>query len=297
MAIELYKQNMLNKNLADSTMRLYVKELNYFATFLETLKITNVEDIKGIHLDMFNAMLIRNGNKPNTRSRKKSIIHKFFEYCVKFEIIEKNPSNVLDSIKVTDADRKKKDILTPKEKDKIFNKIEKNSRDALKLRCLFKVLSQCAIRVSELCNLKWEDIDTKNKNITIHGKGRKLRKVPLFKDLEEDLKQWKKEQPGSCEYVFTVKNTEKPMQPRGVHDLVKRYAKNAKIDKNIGPHALRRTAATDYLREGVNIKYIQMLLGHSSIATTMLYTNPGEDEMSLALHEAVKSMKRKGKRK
>lgn len=297
MVIELYKQNMLNKNLAESTMRLYEKELNYFASYLETLKITNIEDVKGIHLDMFIATLIRNGNKPNTRSRKKSIIQKFFEYCVRFEIVDKNPTNALDSIKVTDADRKKKDVLTAKEKEKIFSKIEKNSRDSLKLRCLFKVLSQCAIRVSELCNLKWEDIDYKNKSITIYGKGRKMRKVPLFKDLEEDLKLLKKEQSKTCEYVFTVKNSEKPMQPRGVHDLVKRYTKNAKISKNIGPHALRRTAATDYLREGVNIKYIQMLLGHSSIATTMLYTTPGEEEMNEALQEAAKSMKKKRKRK
>ncbi|MED4284941.1 tyrosine-type recombinase/integrase [Priestia megaterium] len=293
--LELYKQHMKNKNLADSTYNQYVKELGYFINFLSDQHIERVNEIKAIHIDMFNAQLIREGNKATTRSRKKSIINKYFDYCIKMEIIEKNPSNIIGSIKVTDDDRKKKDILTDKDKEKILKKIEKKSKFKLKNKCIVQVLLYCAVRVSELCGLKWEDIDFQNKTISIKGKGRKNRRVPLFKELEDDLKKLRSEQVPKSEFVFTAKNTGNPMKPRSVHDLIKKYTSS--INKNIGPHRLRATAATDYLREGVNLRYIQMLLGHESLATTMLYMNPDEQEMNQALQSAAKNMRKKGKKK
>jgi len=293
--LELYKQHMKNKNLAESTFNQYVKEIGYFIDFLKGHHIETLSDIKAIHIDMFNALLIREGNKATTRSRKKSIINKYLDYAVNMEILDKNPANVIGGIKVTDDDKKKKDILTQKDKEKILKKIEAKSKFKLKNKCIVRVLLYCAIRVSELCGLKWEDIDFHNKTISIKGKGRKNRRVPLFKELEEDLKKLKQEQVPKSEYVFTVKHTGNPMKPRSVHDLIKKYTSS--INKNIGPHRLRATAATDYLREGVNLRYIQMLLGHESLATTMLYMNPDEQEMNEALQSAVKNMRKKGKKK
>lgn len=294
---ELYKQHMVNINLAENTINQYTREIGAFMNFLADVHIENINDIKGIHMDMFNAQLIRNGNKPTTRSRKKSVINKFFDYCVKREIIDKNPADVIEKIKVTDEDRKKKDVLTDKEREKILKKIEKKSIYKTKNRCMVNMFNYCGIRVSELCGMKWDDIDFKNKTIAIRGKGRKNRRVPLIQEVEEDLKQLKKEQAPKSEFVFTVKKSGKQMQPRSVHDIIKRYAKEAKINKTISPHRLRATAATNYLREGVNLRYIQMLLGHESLATTMLYMNPDEQEMNQALHDAAKKMKKKGKNK
>lgn len=293
--LELYKQHMKNINLAESTMNQYTRELKNFSDFLIKMNIDQITDIKGIHMDMFNAQLILEGNKATTRSRKKSVINKFFDYCLKREILEKNPVDVIERIKVTDDDKKKKDIVTDKELEKILKKIDKKSIFKTKNRCLVNMFTFSGIRVSELCGMKWEDIDFKNKTIGIRGKGRKNRLVPLIKDVETELKGLKKEQIPKSDYVFTVKNTGIPMKPRSVHDIIKRYAKEAKIDKIISPHRLRATAATNYLREGVNLRYIQMLLGHKSLATTMLYMNPDEQEMNQALHDAAKSMRKKGK--
>lgn len=287
---------MLNINLAENTMNLYIRELGKFIDFLRDNNVENMNEIKGFHIEMFNAKLIRDGNKAVTRSRKNSIVNNFFDYAVKHEIIDKNPASVI-KIKMTDDDRKKKDILTDKEKEKILKKIDSKSIYKTKNRCLVNMFVYCAIRVSELCGLKWEDIDFKNKTILIRGKGRKNRRVPLFKEVEGELKKLKQEQEPKSEFVFTVKKTDKQMQPRAVHDLIKKYTRAANINKNIGPHRLRATAATDYLREGVNLRYIQMLLGHASLATTMLYMNPDEQEMNQALQNAVKSMKKKGKSK
>ncbi len=288
---------MININLAENTINQYTRELGYFFRFLDDLHIEDIGEVKGIHIDMFNAQLIRNGNKPTTRSRKKSTIQKFFEYCVKREIIDKNPVEVIERIKITDQDRKKKDVITDKERTKILKNIEKKSRSKTKNRCLFNMFIFSAIRVSELCGMKWEDIDFKNKYITVRGKGRKTRKVPLVKEVEEDLRLLKKEQVPESDYVFTTKKTGRPMQPRSVHDLIKRIISESDINKTIGPHRLRATAATNYLREGVNLRYIQMLLGHSNLSTTMLYMNPDEEDMNIAIHEAAKNMKKKGKRK
>ncbi|MGN5651081.1 tyrosine-type recombinase/integrase [Bacillus sp. Brlt_9] len=295
---ELYKQNMRNINLAESTIHQYSKELTRFINFLEENKIQEISDVKGFHIDMFNALLMRSGNVASTRSRKKSTLNNLFDYALKMEIIERNPVNIIGKIKITDGDTKPKEILSEKDSEKLRKQIEKKSLYKTKNICIINVFSYCAIRVSELSRMKWEDIDFKNKIITVKkGKGRKDRRVPLFKEIEDDLKKLKKEQSPKSDYVFTAKNTGRPMQPRSIHDLIKRHSSAAKIKKNVGCHTFRHTAATKYLTEGVNLRYIQKLLGHSNISTTMRYLNPDEQEVNKALQDAVTKINKRGKNK
>ncbi|MGF7534934.1 tyrosine-type recombinase/integrase [Bacillus mexicanus] len=294
---DLYIQNLWNINLSERTISNYNKELGYFFDFLSTISIETITDIKSVHINMYIAHLVKKGNKAATRTRKKSVLKKFFEYCIQMELIEKDPSAVIGKIKVTDADKKKKEILTLKEQEKVLKAIDKKSTNKLKNICIFNLFIYCGIRVSELCGLLWEDIDFKSKLITIRGKGRKTRKVPLVKEVESDLKQLKKEQTPRSEYIFTAKKTGLPMSDRNVRSIISRYCESAKISKNISPHRLRATAATSYLREGVNMRYIQMLLGHSTMSTTAIYLNPEEQEMNDAVQSAARKIRKKGNKK
>lgn len=294
---DLYIQNLHNINLSENTILNYKRELGYFFDFLSTIPVVTITEIKSVHINMYIAHLVKKGNKAATRTRKKSVLKNFFDYCIQMELLEKDPTGIVGKIKITDADKKKKEILTIKEQEKVLKAIDKKSVNKLKNSCIFNLFIYCGIRVSELCGLLWEDIDFKNKLITIRGKGRKTRKVPLVKEVETDLRQLKKEQTPSSEYVFTAKKTGLPMSSRNVRSIVKRYCDSAKITKNISPHRLRATAATSYLREGVNMRYIQMLLGHSTMSTTAIYLNPEEQEMNNAVQNAAKKIRKKGNKK
>lgn len=295
--IKVYEQHLNNINLDKKSIKQYVNVITEFVEFTKEMGVSNLSELKGVHMDMYMSTLINKGNKPTTRSRKKSIINRFFSYCVRREILDKNPVEVLERVKITDLDKKPKKVLSEREKNNMYGKISRKSRNKTKNLAIFTVLLYGALRVSELCILKWEDIDFKHKNIAVKGKGRKKRNIPLVQEMEESLRAWKEEQPKGCEYIFTAKNGEKPMETRSVHGLVKHYTKSATNENGLGPHRLRATSATDYLREGVNLRYIQQLLGHESLATTQLYMSPEEMEVSAAIREAAKNMKRNRNKK
>lgn len=141
----------------------------------------------------------------------------------------------------------------------------------IKHRCIVSLLYSAGLRRSELLNLKFEDIDSKRMVITVkHGKGNKDRLTILSESVLKDLRQyyleWKPKK-----YLFEGKPGQQ-YSPSSILQLIKRAAKKAKINKNITPHMLRHSFATHLLENGTDLRYIQVLLGHSSTRTTEVYT-------------------------
>jgi len=303
--LELYMGYLQNINRSDTTKRQYKKELLSFFAFIETKNIQDVEKIKTIHIDLYQNKLLEKGNKSASRAKKISVLKSFFHFLHSRDYIEKNPTAALEPIKIKDADRKKRDTLTVKEAEKFIEKIEKNSIPSLKLRnkLIAVIFVLGGLRVSELCNLKVEDVSLKEKTIFVrNGKGGKDREVPIFNETVADIKEYLRSRPHESEYFFTKKHNGEPLVPRTVHALIKDHVGKAKIDKNIGCHSLRRTSATIQLLSGNNIRYIQENLGHSNIGTTMLYiqvdkeTRKDEIRNNNLLSKRLKKKKEKEKK-
>jgi integrase/recombinase XerD len=141
---------------------------------------------------------------------------------------------------------------------------------------IIEILFGTGIRVSELCNLKTLDFDLNNGHIVVNGKGSKERIIQICN--EESLMVNRKyfrlfEKQITESGYFFINRLKKPISEQSVRFMVKRYSKRAGIDKPITPHTFRHTFATLLLEENVDIKYIQHLLGHSSIVTTQIYTH------------------------
>jgi len=167
-------------------------------------------------------------------------------------------------------------IQTPKIEQKLPNVLTTQEIQALletatytKSKLIIKLLYSTGIRVSELVNLKWQDLEPSQGTAWVRqGKGQKDRLITISKQLCEELQTIKKE---NTQYIFPGQNGK--MSTRNVQSIIKRAGKKANIDKDITPHTLRHSFATHLLENGNDLRIIQELLGHSNIQTTQIYTH------------------------
>ncbi len=183
-----------------------------------------------------------------------------------------------DLIKVISAPKRPKQMpkyLTEDEVRRLLSAAEGNSRDY----AIISLLVYSGLRVSELCNLRLEDVDLGERVIYVHsGKGDKDRIVVISEKAAEAIESYLMSRSDDLEYLFSSRKSSRITRVQ-VFRIVKKYAELAGIRKNVTPHVLRHTLATTMLRRGVDIRYIQQFLGHSSVATTQIYTHVDDEAM------------------
>ena len=151
---------------------------------------------------------------------------------------------------------------------------------------LLNLMLNTGLRLAEVTALKWRDVDlTTGKLMVRQGKGAKDRTLWVAETDTDRLRSWRERQAkecGQCEHVFTTLDR-KPLGHRYVQRMVARYAKKAGIAKNVSPHTLRHSFATDLYRDTSKIRLVQKVLGHSDLSTTMIYTHIHDPEVEEAL--------------
>jgi integrase/recombinase XerD len=184
-------------------------------------------------------------------------------------------------------------VLTEEEQEALLKQPDQKRRNGLRNLCLLRLMLNTGLRAAEVLNIKVNDIDWRSGKVTIkEGKGKKDRTLWIGKEDLEILKKWlklKAKLPES-EFLFTTYEGKRLLN-RYLRTMVKRLARQAGIDKNVHPHMLRHTFATDLFRKTKNIRLIQKALGHAHITTTQIYTHIVDDE----LEEAMKTFRAGGK--
>ncbi|MCD6275918.1 MAG: tyrosine-type recombinase/integrase [Thermoplasmata archaeon] len=190
--------------------------------------------------------------------------------------------NVARDLKAPKRPKQMPTYLTEEEVRRLLNAARDNPRDY----AILSFLAYSGLRVSELCNLRIEDVDFSERIVRVHGgKGDKDRIVVISPRAIEALEEYISTRNDSLEYLFSSRKSEKITRVQ-VFRLVKKYARIAGIKKEVTPHVLRHTLATTLLRRGVDIRYIQQFLGHSSVATTQIYTHVN-DKMLKSVYDKV----------
>jgi len=188
-------------------------------------------------------------------------------------------------------------ILNDDERRALLKQANKRYITGQRNKVMMQLIFNTGLRLSEVINLKWQDIDFLTDTLMVRqGKGMKDRTLYIKannwrgEDDKAALESWRKRQSealgASAEYVFTTtsKGAEgKQLQPRYIQDMVTRYAKRAGIKKNISPHTLRHTFASDLYRRTKDIVTVKNALGHSSITTTMIYVHLNGFDLEAAL--------------
>lgn len=274
--IDRYKQYlMLEKSFSPHTIDAYLKDLDKLTSFLSNEQIDWM-DVNLDQLQQFSAGLHDIGIHPRSQARILSGIKSFFHYLVLEEYREDDPSELLEGPKIG---FKIPEVLTVEEIDNIIGAIDLSTQEGQRNRAIVETLYSCGLRVSELCNLKLSDLYLNEGFIRVQGKGNKQRLVPISPRAIKEITNWMKDRNGQWrirkeyeDYVFLArwgKNISRIM----VFHLIKELAQKASIEKTISPHTFRHSFATHLLEGGANLRAIQCMLGHESIATTEIYTH------------------------
>jgi integrase/recombinase XerD len=202
--------------------------------------------------------------------------------CKKF--LEFNKLYFLDEVKPPKRTKSLPKSLNETEVENLINAVEWNpetdpenkQKTMLRDKCILALLYSSGLRVSELVNLITKDIDFEERTIRIRGKGDKDRIVLFDEDTKKLILQYLNIHENESEYLFLNRSGNK-ISSRYVQRMIKKYAKKASISKKVTPHILRHSFATHLLKNGVDIRVIQQLLGHSSLSTTQIYTSVDMD--------------------
>lgn len=281
-AIENFKFHCkYEKNLNEKTLRAYDTDINQFLEIFFSYKINEVTKYD---LKEYVGKLYTNEYKIKTIKRKIAVLKAFFNYLEFDELIDVNPFRKLRlSLKEPNLLPKTLDLKEIKSILKYLYKLKKEhlKKESLDYKLLVRdivtieILFSTGIRVSELSNLKIKDINIKTGNMKIFGKGSRERIIQIC-DFEvlTLLKEYSK--------IFDLENKEvkyfllnrlnKNFSEQSIRLMLKKYQNNINPSKNITPHMFRHSFATLLLEEGVDVRYIQNMLGHASISTTQIYT-------------------------
>jgi len=262
------------KNASPHTISSYRRDLLQLAVFLEERKV-KLKEVDNIVLRGFLAVLQEKKNKKSTIARKLASIRTFFQFCIKMKWLEDNPAKVVATPK---QERHVPSFLSEDEMAEFLD--IPDSRQPLDLRdkCLLELLYATGIRVSELVGINLEDVDFTERLIRIRGKGKKERLVPFGKKAEDSLASYIRARrellkgEGDDAALFLNYRGER-LTSRSVERIVDKYIRITALQRKISPHSLRHSFASHLLSRGADLRVIQELLGHESLATTQKYTH------------------------
>ena len=264
------------KRYSQHTIISYKNDLSSFFHFLQSqFDESSVKDIKPPYIRTWLADLKSQDISSKSINRKISSLRSFFKYQLKQDIIKVSPMATIISPKVG---KRLPQFVDKKDIDTLFDHVEFPDNWTGKTdRLLLQILYNTGIRQAELIGLKENQVDNRNSNIKVLGKGSKERIIPVSNTLIQELKNYaaeKKRQFAGGETTFLLVNEKgKKLYPRYVYNVAKKYlALVTTIDKK-SPHVLRHTFATHLTNNGADLNAVKELLGHSSLAATQIYTH------------------------
>lgn len=259
----------VEKGLSENTVNAYRRDLSGFLDFCSDKGIMGVEYITRNHLNSYIMKLRQNNLNPRSVVRKIASLRGFFKWLCANEYMNINPASAIEQPKLP---KKLPKVMTLQEIKDIFH-----SNLDTEQNLIVELLYDCGLRVSELVNLKIDDINLKSKHIQCIGKGSKERLIPFGNKAKESINKYLKERETliikynlSTKRLFVTKSG-RLLNRQDVYNLIRKLGD--KIHKHISPHTLRHTFATHLLENGADLRVVQELLGHSDVSTTQLYTH------------------------
>ncbi len=264
------------KNLSENTTKSYKNDLQKFLTFLNETKVKDFSEVTSNIIAKFFEHQRESGVDSATSARYMSSIKGFFRFLENNSYIEKNPTEKLSPVKKA---RKLPSVLTLPEIEMILNAPRISDTTGLRDKAILETVYSSGLRVSELINLKINDLFFDDEVIRVLGKGSKERIVPIgssaIKWIKEYLtrsRPYLEKKTKSQNFVFLNKRGTK-LSRMWIWKIFDHYAKEAGISKDIYPHIFRHSFATHLLEGGADLRAVQEMLGHADISTTQIYTH------------------------
>jgi len=217
--------------------------------------------------------------------RKVAAIRHFFSFLTKREIIDENPGLTLTCPKNTST---LPGALTKEEMQQLIDFPFKSNEKGLRDKAIIELLYSSGVRVGELVSVKIKDLDKRDRTLNVFGKGKKERLLPVTKQAVTSIDTYllKREGNKSPNSIIFMNLKGKGLTERGVQYILDQIARAAGIYRKVTPHMLRHSFATHFLENGMNLRYLQHLLGHSNLSTTEIYTHLSIDQLKKVYSKA-----------
>ncbi len=293
----------VEKGLSLTTVKNYEFYLKRFAEFAKQSGVNSSAKISKELVHKYRLWLNRlekkgQGLKKNTQNYHLIALRGFLKYLVKNDIKSLEP----EKVELAKQEQRQVDFLEGADLSRILEaplKIELPEIIRKRDRAILELFFSTGLRVSELCKLKIENINLKKDEFTVRGKGSKLRVVFLSNDARRAIEEYLKSRLDTNPFLFishdkasSGREEQESLTPRSVQRLVQKYSKVAGITKEVTPHTLRHSYATDLLMNGADIRSVQAMLGHASITTTQVYTHITDQQLR-DVHKAFHGKRRK----
>lgn len=266
---------LVERGLSENTISSYARDIAQFAAYSSEMGVESVSGIKEELLNQFLARLRRENYATTSVERKLAAIRTFLKFLQREGCIKGDPSDFVENPRPSKPLPK---VLTEEEIVKLLKQPDLSELNGLRDRAMLETLYATGLRVTELINLLTNDVNLGVGFVRCIGKGSKERVVPIGDVAVDMVRRYLSE----CRPVFAkgerseflfITNRGKPMTRVGFWKIIKKYSKSAGITKHITPHVLRHSFATHLLENGADIRSIQEMLGHASVATTQVYTH------------------------
>jgi len=270
----------LEKNLSQNTLESYKNDLNKFRNFLEK---NNKSVLKADHFLIlsFLSFLLDKGFSSKTVSRNISSLKSFFKYLISVEHIKINPMLNIDAPK---SGLFLPTTLTVEETQQILDAPNELRPIEMRDKAMLYTLYATGMRISELISLNMHNVDLTRGSVQVIGKGGKERLIPLTNDAITMIKKYltyarDKLSKGKDHNNIFVSTHGKQISRHSFWHRIKAYLKKVDVKKEVHPHTLRHAFATHMLNNGADLRSVQLLLGHSDLATTQIYTHVAQAEV------------------
>lgn len=270
------------RNFADNTLDAYLRDIKKLQNYAENELNRGPEEITFTQLQEYLFMQSKKKFSERSQARWVSSIKAFFKYLKEEEIRLDNPATLLEGPKLG---LYLPDTLSFEDVEKILQALDLSTDLGKRNQCMIEVLYGCGLRVSELIELKISNINFKENYLKVDGKGDKARFVPLADYTSRLIREYIKNVRSQykinrkCEDILFLNSRGSSMSRVIVFIIIKELTEKAGISKKISPHTFRHSFATHLLQNGADLRYIQEMLGHSSITTTEIYTHLKTEEL------------------
>ena len=260
------------KNLSNNTLESYGRDLRQFGEFLNEKGRASYIDVNKTTIITYLLYLQKKGRATSTISRNLASIRALYQYLLNKGLVENDPTISLESPK---SEKKLPCVLSLSEVERLISQPNENSAMGSRDKTMLELLYATGIRVSELVRLDICDVELELDFIKCRGTNSKERIIPIGTMAKKALLKYSTEYRDMLakddEKALFVNYYGKRLTRQGFWKIIKRYTKEAKINKKITPHTLRHSFATHLIQNGADLKSVQEMLGHSDISTTQIY--------------------------
>ena len=267
---------LVDKGLSNNTVKAYEADISSLFQWLDTedLKYKNLQED---HINQYISFLFQRKMRSSSVNRKISSIKSFYIFLVKRNFVKNSPLNDLVTPK---QEKYLPESMSEAEVDKLLNSPDVSNKIENRDKAMIEMLYATGMRISELVNLKITDVDMKRCVVKVFGKGSKERLVPFGETALDSLRSYLNEREQSSSKEIFLSNRGKKMTRVAFWQRVKIYLIRENLKNSISPHTLRHAFATHLLNRGADLRSVQLLLGHSDLSTTQIYTHIAKQRLS-----------------